>query len=58
MWFHLGIICLSVLVEFYVLELAMGGIVICHLGWEEDSPSLLYTGASLDAELDMLAGFS
>ncbi len=29
-----------------------------HLGWEGDPQSLSYTGASLEAEMDMLAGFS
>ena len=28
------------------------------MGWEGDSKSLSYTGASLEAEMDMLAGFS
>jgi len=41
-----------------MLGIQMSGVLICHLGWEGDSKSLSYTGASLEAEMDMLAGFS
>ena len=30
----------------------------CHLGWEGEPQNLSYTGASLDAEVDTLSGFT
>ena len=54
----MGFVPLSVCQFLLNLGFQISGVLICHLGWEGDSQSLSYTGASLEAEIDMLAGFS